>query len=319
MTMRREEYEFGNLFSRFLFDEETDICAIILSGSLDTHSILSLQKEINQIITTGKYNFIVDLSLTTSISSKGLGFLIYLAKYRKNFIFLSYPPKSIIKPFQLLDMKDLFKYYHDIDELKNVDIVPERLILPIQQEKVLIREVKYKMKWKKILRDYLTHEEETKEIEKMAPFLEQADNLDSIILPSEEKYSCIIYRFLNRIFSEAENIDRNEVDDTIVELIAKELMTNAVKHGYDYRKDGVIEANFKSAEDKIEINFIDYGKGFSSEIPSTIPHLSTGLQLLNKIFDAVKISEAPKKKVNGAILGNGTMVKMVKNLNPKEK
>lgn len=318
MTIRREEYEFGNLFSRFLFDDETDICAIILSGSLDTNSILSLQKEIEQMITTGEYNFIVDLSLATSISSKGLGFLIYLAKHRKNFIVLSYPPDSILKPFQLLDMKDLFKYYHNIDELKTTVAVPERLILPIQQEKVLIREVKYRQKWKKILRDYLTTEEEKEEIEKMMSYIEQADNSNSILLPSEEKYACILYRFLNRIFSEAENIDRKEVDDTIAELIAKELMTNAVKHGYDYRKDGIIEANFKLSKDKIEINVIDYGKGFSSEIPSTIPPLSTGLQLLNKIFDEVKISEAPEKGVDGSILGKGTMVSMVKNLNPLE-
>lgn len=318
MTIRREEYEFGNLFSRFLFDEETNICAIILSGSLDTHSILSLQNEIKQMITTGEYNFIVDLSHATSISSKGLGFLIYLAKHRKNFIFLSYPPESILKPFQLLDMKDLFKYYHSIDELKDMAMIPERLILPIQQEKVLIREVTYKKKWKKILRDYLTTEEEKEEIEKMAPYIEQADNSDSIVLPSEEKYSCVLYRFLNRIFSEVENIDREQVDDTIIELAAKELVTNAVKHGYDYRKDGVIEVNFNSTEDKIEINFIDYGKGFSPEIPSTIPPLSTGLQLLNKIFDEVKISEAPEKEVDGAILGKGSMVTMVKNLNPRE-
>jgi anti-anti-sigma factor len=314
MDTIREEYEFSNFFARFLFDQESGVCAIILSGSMDTYPIVKLQDETGEIIKQRKYDFIVDLSHATSISSKGLGFLVFLSKYRKNFVYLSYPPENIVKPFKLLDFEDLFKYYHSIDELNEEKSIPESLILLIKQEIVLIRDIHYHKLWLKILRDYLETEDESSEIQKMTPYLQLADSAQSISVPSQEKYACILFRFLNRIFRKVAMIERTEVDDTIVELVSKELMTNAVLHGYNGRKDGIIEANYNLEDESIEINVIDYGKGFSpSDHPKDI-YESTGLHLLKKIFDTVTISEAPKKKVPGVILGPGTMVKMVKNI-----
>lgn len=317
MDIKIEEFQFVNFFARFLFEKKLNICILILSGSMDTNPILQMQKKISNLISERKYDFIIDLSHVKYISSKGLGFLIYLMKYRKNFLYLSFPPEDILRPLKLLSMDDIFIFYHNPDELKNETGIPDEIIQCLKYEIAAIRDIHYHMRWMKILRDYLAQEEVIKEMQNLTPYIQQADRSDSITLPSEEKYACILYKFLDRIFSKEVKIDRKEVDDITVELIAKELMTNAVKHGYDNKKEGVIEANFQVDDEKIEIRVIDYGKGFTAPLDSHTPSLSTGLQLLKKIFDDVTISEAPPKEINGLVLGKGTMVKMTKYLKPK--
>jgi anti-sigma B factor antagonist len=318
MDIRRQEFEFVNFFSRILFDDSSHICTLILSGSMDTNPILKLEEEIEKIISERKYDFIVDLTHVRYISSTGLGFLIYLLKCRKNFLFLSYPPNTILKPFKLLDLDDLFLYYHNPDELIKKETISDELVLLLKQEISLIRDIYYRKRWVKILRDYLAHKDVINEIRRMAPYIQQADHSESVTLPSEEKYACILYKFIDRAFSEIARINRREVDDITVELISKELMTNAVKHGYDNRTDGVIEANYKLYDEKVELNMIDYGKGFSTSRTTDNILPSAGLELLKKIFDEVTITEPPKKDVKGLVLGKGTMVRMTKYLGPKE-
>jgi anti-sigma regulatory factor (Ser/Thr protein kinase) len=212
----------------------------------------------------------------------------------------------------------VFKFYHSYEELKEKAMVSDVIIEILRKRSESIRNVQYRKRWVKILRDYLAHAEVMEEIQKMTPLIRQADHDESIVLPSEEKYACILYKFLYRVFSKIAKINSYEVDDMTIELISKELMTNAVKHGYNYKKDGVIEANYKFNGEKIEINIIDYGKGFA---PSRYSHdslPSAGLEILRKIFDNVNICEAPKKDVEGLVIGEGTMVKMIKHIKKED-
>jgi anti-anti-sigma factor len=313
MGIRRREFEYTNFFARFLFDDDAHICVIVLSGSMDTESIIDLKEKTSMMIKSRDYDLIVDVSHVSYISSTGLGYLAFIAKYRKNFLFLSVPSEEIRKPFKLLEMDDIFQFYRKPSDLIQDELVPDSIVTVLAHEVEQIRDIQYQKRWVKILRDYLSHDEVIQEIKRLAPYLKQATESEIITLPSEVKYTCILYKFLDRVFSKVANIDRNEVDDTTLELIAKELMTNAVRHGYEYRKNGVVQAKYSVDDEKIEINVIDYGKGFSdSKKEQELPR--SGLELLKKIFNEVIVSEAPKAQVEGTVLGKGTMVTMIRYL-----
>jgi anti-sigma regulatory factor (Ser/Thr protein kinase)/anti-anti-sigma regulatory factor len=280
---------------------------------MDTESILNLKERSEEVVRKREYDYVVDLSHVMYIGSTGLGYLAFLAKYRKNFLFLSVPPEEIRKPFKLLEMEDIFKFYKKPGDLLNEELVPESVVPLLVEEIAQIRDIQYHKRWVKILRDYLSHDEVIKEIKRLTPYIKEANESQKIFLPSEVKYTCILYKFLDRAFNDIAKIDRNKIDYATLELIAKELMTNAVRHGYEYRKDGVVQVKYETGKDRIEIKFIDYGKGFIErkkvqELPRT------GLELLKKLFDEVTVSEAPRERVKGKVLGKGTMVKMVKKL-----
>jgi protein TonB len=54
----------------------------------------------------------------TYISSTGLGFLMYLVKNRKDSVYLSKPGPAVLKPFDLLGIQHLFRYYHALEDLE---------------------------------------------------------------------------------------------------------------------------------------------------------------------------------------------------------
>lgn len=266
---------------------------------------------------TNTFNFIIDLTHVNYISSTGLGFLMYLSKYKSAFVFLSFPPEKIQKPFKLLELDEYFQFYSNLDELRVRIHVPEELLRALKEETAIV-DVQYKMRWMNILRGYVSsHEELMKEIDRMRPYLHDAESNDMLTLPTEEKYACVLYRFLDRIFRQEATISSEEIDDALVELITKELITNAIKHGYNDRKDGIIEAHYRIDEEKLTVSFIDYGRGFSSPEPRHDLFPSAGLKLLDRLFDEVSIRRAPRKRVSGAVLGKGTQVTMIKYLKPR--
>ena len=315
--MKRDSFEFPAFYCRHLVDEENGIMVIIFSGSLDKEPVLRLKSHIQDMVLNRQFNFIVDLTYVNYISSTGLGFLMYLSKYRKQYVFLSFPPEEIQKPFKLLEMEEYFQFYSNPDELKARAQAPTEVILAIKDETAII-DVHYKMRWMNILRGYVSsHEEEMQEIDRMRPYLHDADTADSIQLPSEEKYACVLYKYIDRIFRQVAHIPAEEIDEALVELIAKELITNAIKHGYENRKDGIIEAHYDIDNEKLVFYLTDYGKGFSSPQPRHDLFPSAGLKLLDKLFDEVAIRRAPKKRVPGVVLGRGTQVSMKKYLKPR--
>lgn len=315
LQIKQQTYEFIHFVVHLLFDDSTHICVLMLNGSMDTQSVWELQKTMKEIIQQRSYNYIVDLAHVTHMSSTGLGLLMSLARYKKNYVLLSYPREAVLQSFKLLGITDLFQFYRGIDELERKKGIPINLVTCMKDIQKQEREIQYSKRWVKILRDYMVHTEVMEEIKKMSPYITQADHDDIIVIPCEEKYACILYKFLDRIFTKTIKGDGIAIDDFTTELIAKELMTNAVRHGYNYQKGGIVEAYYKVVDDeKIEIYIIDYGRGFSSSIIYNDSHVKAGLKLIEKIFDEVSIDTAPKKKGSGLILGEGATIKMVKYL-----
>lgn len=314
MNVREENRQYTNLCAEFLFFDEEEICVLVLNGSMDTEPVIELQNEIEAMKIVRKYDFIIDINNVQYLSSTGLGFLLYLMKIRKNVLFISYPPDMVMRSIALLNLDEVFMFYRTYEELRNNAAIPDIIVQILQKRLEKSRRTEYRKRWVKILRDYLAHMEVVQEIQRMGPYIKQAEYENSITVPSEEKYACILYKFFERIFNRIVQINPNDVDDWTIELIAKELMTNAVKHGYNYRKNGVVEANYVLNDGTIEINVIDYGKGFSPspDTSSTLP--SAGLKLLRKIFDEIIIAEAPKKDIRGLVLGSGTMVTLKKHI-----
>ncbi len=319
MNIRELKQEYNNLSAEFLFFDEEEICVLVLNGSMDTEPIMKLQQEIEAMDISRKCDFVVDIGNVQYISSTGLGFLLYLMKIRKNFLFISYPPDVVMRSISLLNLEEVFMFYRTYEELRDNAAIPDIIVQILQQRLEKSRRAQYRKRWVKILRDYLAHMEVVQEIQKMGPYIQQAEYEDSITVPSEEKYACILYKFLDRIFNRVIQINVDEIDDWTVELIAKELMTNAVKHGYNYKKNGVVEANYELNNGTIVINVVDYGKGFSPSANSSSMLPSAGLKILRKIFDEIIITEAPKKDIQGLVLGSGTMVKLKKHISKRKR
>jgi anti-sigma regulatory factor (Ser/Thr protein kinase) len=178
-------------------------------------------------------------------------------------------------------------------------------------------EVRQQKQWVNILRNYLAEEELAREIQRMSSYVEAAERQDAIILPAEEKYASVLYKYLDRVFGRVNEYSGEPIDEPAIELIAKELMTNAAKHGYGYQPGGMVEVSYTADRAKIEIRFTDRGKGYAPAAPADDDLPSAGVELLRKLFDELTISEAPRGKAKGLVLGKGTMLRMVKYLKPR--
>lgn len=310
----KETYEYANFTARIIFDKNVDICAMVLSGAMDTEPIMEFRNKFKERILVHRYDFIVDLDRVTYISSTALGFLMFLASHKKNTVYLSTPQKNVAKPIKILGIHSMFKSYDRIDELKEKITIPDTVLEYVAEPSSVQKHVQYLSRWLKILRDYLAYVQITEEINKLTPYIQQAEQANNITLPSDEKYTCVLYIFLEKVFREIAKFDQDEVDDDMLEMMAKELMSNSVVHGYNYNKEGVVEANYTIDTIKLELNIIDYGKGFSDTNQQLFP--KTGLQLLEKFFDNISFADAPKKEVQGLVLGKGTKVTLTKNLIP---
>ncbi len=308
--IKKEKYQILNLNCQIGYEDESRICAIILKGSMDTEPIIKLQGIIKDKAMPFQYDYVVDLNGVTFIGSTGLGFLMTMVKMKRNFVFVSYPDESISKPFRLLGVNFLFRYYLNFDDLKKETTIPSTIIDFLKKEVGPGKEIKHHERWVKILADYLTNEQLWEEIQAMDPYIHQSKYLDNIVMKSETKYACILYEFMNRILNEVTNIDKTEINEDTVELLAKELISNAVHHGYGDVKDGTIEADYKLDQEKLIINVTDYGQGFNQP-PENITD-TLGLQIVKKVFDVVEFHDAPKKQVEGKVLGKGTTVRLIK-------
>ncbi len=312
---KTEEYKLGSLTCRMFFDEHARVCAVVLKGSLDTQPVMSLQRILRTAILPYVYNFIVDLHGITFVGSTGLGLLMNLVRVKRDYIYVSYPDESISKPFRLLGVNYLFRYYVNVEELQKDSTISSMIIEQLRKEVGSQKEVKYHDRWIKILSDFLTEEQLWQELQLMDPYVHQAEYMNELVLPSEDKYACILFRFMSRVIKSNPQLSQfKSMDDDSLELIAKEIYGNAVHHGYEGSKDGVIEISYTLDSETLTFTITDYGRGFSS--PPDEMTDSIGLQLIRKIFDRVEITEAPRKQVSGLVLGKGTMVRMVKAIKP---
>jgi len=282
---------------------------------MDTEPVMEFRAKMKERILVHKYNFIVDLDGVTYISSTALGFLMFLAAHKKNTVYLSTPQVNVARPIKILGIHSMFKSYNKIDELKQKITISDALLEYMTESPAEQKNVQYLSRWLKILRDYLAYEQITDEIKILTPYIQKAEQANIITIPSDRKYACVLYIFLEKVFRKIAKFDEDEINDDTIEILAKELMTNAVIHGYENDKTGIVEASYKIDTIKLEINIIDYGKGFSDTAKQSFPR--TGFQLLEKFFDKVTVAEAPKKEVEGLVLGKGTTITLTRNLVPQ--
>src|SRR4030042_3980624 len=125
--LNKEEHQIINLNCRLAVDDDARGCAIILKGSMDTEPIISLQGIIKDKTIPFQYNYVVDLNGVTFIGSTGLGFLMTIVKIKRDFVFVSYPDETISKPFRLLGVNFLFRYYLNFDDLKKEPAVSKTI------------------------------------------------------------------------------------------------------------------------------------------------------------------------------------------------
>jgi anti-anti-sigma factor len=314
---KKQLIETQNFYGEVLLFDQAEICAILLSGSLDSHIVQQLRDKISALENGKQYNYIVDLDGVTFISSTGLGFLMYLLKNRLEFVILSQPNLAVMKPFNLLGIKERFRYYQTIEDLAKQPEVPKEVLPPFWVAKDDVTAGYQRKKWVNILRGYLAEEELASEIEYMSAYLNAAEHQDTITLPADEKYASMLYIFLGRVFGRAKVYSGEPIDEGTIELVAKELMTNAVKHGYGRKPGGMVEAGYTVDLTKVEISFTDHGRGYLPSPAKENGMPPMGMDLLRKIFDQLSISPAPQTKAGGLVLGPGTTVRMVKYLKPK--
>ena len=312
----KETYEYAIFTARVIFDKTADICAMVLSGSMDTEPVMEFRTKLKERILVHRYDFIVDLDRVTYISSTALGFLMFLAAHKKNTVYLSTPQPKVARPIKILGIHSMFKSYERIEDIKQKVDIPNTILEYITELSAEQKNVQYLSRWLKILRDYLAYEQIAEEIKELSPYIQKAEHANIISMPSDRKFTCVLYIFMEKVFRDIAKFDRDEIDDDTIEMMAKEIMTNAVMHGYDNNKEGVVEASYNIDTIKFEISITDYGKGFTDSEDKGFP--KTGLQLLEKFFDKVAITEAPKKEVQGLVLGKGTKITLSKNLIPQE-
>ncbi|MBN2620737.1 ATP-binding protein [candidate division WOR-3 bacterium] len=312
--MKKETYEYRNLNVHLFLDDDADACALVMFGSMDTDAVIEFRTQIREKLLLRRYDYIIDLSQVTYLSSTALGLLMFIAAHKKNVVYVLQPPKSIATPLRILGIHPMFKYVENYDELSEKMTFPSAFIDTIKDLFDNQQEIAYKDRWLKILHDYLTNEQILEELNTMMPYIKQAEKNKKITIPSDKKYTCIAYHFLENLFRKVAKFDKNEIDDYTIELIVKELIQNSVIHGYDNKKEGVIEIQYSIDASHLTIEFIDYGKGMTEKKEDAFP--PAGLDLLSKIFNNLEISEAPKNKVNGLVLGRGTKVTLTKSLIP---
>lgn len=310
--------ETPNFSGKILVFDAHNLCALMLSGSLESHLAASLRERLNTATIGKKYNYVVDWEGLTYISSSGLGLLMYLVKNRREFVCLSRPGPAVLKPFDLLGIQHLFRYFQTIEDLERMPGIPPAILSPLWMEKKVLAASLQQKQWVKILKEHLASRELTREIQSLSPYLEAAERQDFITLPADEKYASVLYKFLDRAFERAVERGADPVDAAIIEIVARELMHNAVSHGYGFQTGGLVEVGFVLEEDAMLLTFADHGRGYAPTSPADDSLPPAGLELIKKIFDQVSITQPPQQLAEGLVLGPGTMVRMVKRLGSKK-
>ncbi len=308
----KQTLETSNFTAKIIVFDSLDLCAVFLSGQMESHLASQLREKVYSTTIGKRYNYLVDLEGLTSISSNGLGFLMYLAKNKRDFVYISRPHSAIIQPFNLLGIGHLFLYYHSLEDLERQHGFPQAALSVLWMEKKVLSATLHQKQWVKILKEHLASRELTKEIQSLSAYLEAAEKQNPITMPADDKFTSILYRFLERAFAEYEEAGGQNLEAATLELIAKELMANAVKHGYNYQSGGQIEAGYRIENGHLEITFTDHGRGYNPRPNGDDSLPSAGLEMLRKIFDRLEISVPPQRLAEGLVLGPGTLVRMIK-------
>ncbi len=307
------ERQTGNLVLWLGFDKENGTYGVIFSGTMDTTPVEEIKPVLQQKCFSGQYNYIVDTEGVSYVSSTGLRILTLFHQHRKLFALFSKLNDYIRKPFTLLGIDKFLQFYSNIDELKGKQGISDELLLQMKNQKSkVIFGVRASERWIKILQDYVGKAEAVKYVRELTPFIMKVDKETEITLPSEEKYSAVLYKFFEKAIRKEAKIPATVLSDDEIELAAREIMTNAVKHGYNYKKDGIIEASYKITSKELILEVTDYGVGMRPE--AKVLSKGKGIPLLRRMFDAVLFDKPQGPPKRGQALGTGTRVQLIKYL-----
>jgi anti-anti-sigma factor len=329
---------------------EKDLCLVLLGGTADTNQAGELHDIIEREYLTGKkaFNYIIDIEKLRYISSTGIGMLLGMLDDAKEFVAIASASERMKKNLSthgLIQLGPDFGYIQAYDTLedalkaKGASTIFADISLNLK--KGLIEGIEYDYREQTILRAYMpraSEEELYKELKKMAAeykkeiYADGKNVSDEINVPSERKYSVVIFRFLKEAFKKANLYGEHKFDDDYLEITAKELTENAVMWGYKGRKDGVINCRYFLDNERLVIYYTDWGAGYSPSKMETLKSLirfrisGEGLNRLQNLFDDPirPISPAPEvsKKTNNFISknlkaftpGKGTRITLVKYL-----
>lgn len=309
-TIARHSVESQNFRAILMTHEAIDLCALVLSGSMDAPVMDRLQEKASSVLAGRQWNYLVDLEAVTYVSSTGLGFLMHLLKHKKEFVYLSNPGPAVLKPLNLFDIKHLFRYYQTLDDLERSSGLPVEMIAAIRDQKQQLKKSAPPKKSLEVLGDYLDNEQELHEIQRMISSLPRPGDRNEITLPADERYAIVLGRFLEDALEMASRRGAPPMEKSTAELVAKELMANAVEHGYGRQAGGLVEVRYSLGDSTLEIEFVDHGRGLSAPAPAEGALPSAGLKMMRRIFDRLEIGPAPGGRPGGLVLGPGTTVRL---------
>ncbi len=293
--MKTLQFSKYSLSAKVWMDEEKKNVILLFSGSMDTISVNEFKDKLEGFLSNENMDYFVDLSLVKYISSTGLGILSMFLKNKRERVIII-PSKNVKEALSMMDIYALFQESNEIRDMEQLGI-PEEVMKDFIDTKTHAEkiQIEYYKRWVKILRDLLPADQVIKEVHNIGKFLPSI-NADTITFPSEEKYAALVYKFF-----ETHSI----LDEEAREFVAKELVTNSVIHGYKGSATGTIQVYINKGEDKIKIEFRDWGKGFGN---SSTKGTGNGLTMIKKIFDEVNITISPPPPKGVIAAGKGTTI-----------
>jgi anti-sigma B factor antagonist len=101
-----------------------DVAVVKLNGRVDVQAALELEKEINDILTSGFSKIVFDMNDVQHLSSSGIRVLISTLRRaisNNGWVRLARVNQSVKKILKLVELENLFTYYDTIDDaLKDV-------------------------------------------------------------------------------------------------------------------------------------------------------------------------------------------------------
>ncbi len=301
-----------------IYHYEKGLMGLIFAGSMDTDPIMMFQREFfNQIWMPKYYNYIVDMENVNFISSSGLGFIMMLEDSKKDYLLISKLPVDIKDAFELLGIMEWLTFYESVEEIKEKVSIDDEFFERFKRAKEKLTPMEAHLssmvkRTVKILAEYVGEENVITELDKMQEYFDMIKSSNEIIIPAQRKFTSVVYQFLFQAICVEAGI--TSIKESHIEMVARELMTNAINHGYGGKEIGKVRLQRFLGKNELVIYFVDYGRGFTAPKKG---HHGRGLALMRKIFDEVnigipKINEEELKKLGITPYGKGAVVELIK-------
>jgi len=253
----------GTLYSMGWSMIYNDSVYIIFWGSLDSDPI-NEWREKHTFLFQKPRDYFLHLSLVNFMSSTALG-LLYLFLSRKKEKVCIYANEYVKEGLRTLN---ILEHFEEVDESS----FPEEMVEERRKMEGFV--VELRKRWVKILRDFVPQERVMDEIQEIGKFFPELKN-ECIKFPADMKYAALAYKYLESL----------PLDPDELEFLVKELLHNAIHHGYEGRP-GEVKVCIRSKSPP-RISFIDYGKGFRRR--KAIEGRGRGLELIEKKFGKIEI------------------------------